>query len=147
MFIGSNVRELKGVGVQVVGFHKVFIVYKVTPNAVLSYWAFTGLVTNSNIFCEPFVIKDHYEKFIDSVKPESKVGIIFLNCVLLTCRIVRNTRCCSCISLVMNKAFEARLKGTKASAEKAFQGSEAEAREFLGGKKQNGVHILHVRGN
>ena len=34
---------------------------------------------------------------------------------------------------------EVKLKGTKASAEKAFQGSEAEARELLGGKKENGV--------
>ena len=142
MIIGSNVRELKGVGVQVVGFHKVFIVYKVTPNAVLSYWALKGLVTDSNIFCEPFTIKDHCEKCNDSVKPASKVRIICLNCVLLTCLIVRNTRCCSCMSSVMNKAFEARLKGAKASAEKAFQGSEAEAKELLGGQKESGVFSM-----
>ena len=84
MFIGSNVQELKGVGVQVIGFHKVFIVYEVTPNAVLSYWALTGLVTKSNIFCEPFAIKDQCKKFIERVKPASKVGIICANCVLLT---------------------------------------------------------------
>ena len=38
---------------------------------------------------------------------------------------------------------EVKLKGTKASAEKAFQGSEAEAKELLGGQKESGV--LHVR--
>ena len=46
------------------------------------------------------------------------------------------------MSLVMNKSFEARLKGAKASAEKAFQGSEAEAKELLGGQKESGVFSM-----
>ena len=37
---------------------------------------------------------------------------------------------------------EVKLKGTKASAEKAFQGSEDEARELRGGKKENGVFSM-----